>query len=161
MITESSVSSDLITIDSPIEIAWEVLTDFQNYCLWNSFCPKIEGVLELGAPITMQVDLGNGLQTNVEYITRLDQPNTLVWSMENKPNDPVHADRYQNLVYLDNDRCTYQTEDYFSGEAVPSMIEILGEHIQAGFNKCGVGLKRRSEELFQKMNKRYDSRERC
>ena len=160
MITESSVSSDLITIHSPIEIAWEVLTDFQNYHLWNYFCPKVEGVLELGESVTMQVDLGNGLQTNVEYITKIDPPNSLVWSMKNKLNDPVHADRYQNLVSVDKYRCTYQTEDCFSGEAVASMLEIMGEHIQTGFNKCALGLKRRSEELVFKMNKSHNFHER-
>ena len=160
MITESSVSSDLIIIHSPIEIAWEVLTDFQNYHLWNSFCPKIEGVLELGESVTMQVDLGNGLQTNIEYITKIDPPNSLVWSMENKPNDPIHADRYQNLFYVDKDNCTYQTEDYFSGEAVASMLDMMGQCIQTGFNKCGLGLKRRSEELFYKMKKTQNVDER-
>ncbi len=151
MITDSSVSSDLITIHSPIEIVWEVLTDFPNYFLWNSFCPKIDGALELGSAVTMQVDLGHGLQKNVEYITKIEPPNTLVWSMENKPGDPVRADRYQNLIYLDEKRCTYQTEDYFSGEAVTSMIEGMGEQIQLGFNKCALGLKRRSEEIFFEM----------
>ena len=151
MITASSVSSELITIHSPSEVVWSILVDFENYALWNEFCPKIDGKLELGEAVTMKVDLGFGLQENVEYITKIEPYRMLVWSMENNPGDPIHADRYQKLVSLDEECCTYETVDYFSGDGVPLMIEQMGEHIETGFNQCARGLKSRAEELYRKI----------
>ena len=151
MITASSVSSELITIQSPSEVVWSILVDFKNYALWNDFCPKIDGKLELGEVVTMQVDLGFGLQKNVEYITKIEPYHTLVWSMENNPGDPIHADRYQILVSLNEKSCTYETVDYFSGDEVALMIEQVGQQIEAGFNQCARGLKLRAEDLYQQI----------
>ncbi len=43
MITENSVSSEEIIINAPAEIVWGVILDFENYGLWNSFCPSMRG----------------------------------------------------------------------------------------------------------------------
>ena len=102
VITENSVSSEEITIDAPAELVWSVLVDFDNYHLWNDFCPQIEAELKLGAPVAMQVDLGDGLQPQTEYITRLEAPGVITWTMENKPGDPVHADRSQYVKPIDD-----------------------------------------------------------
>ena len=153
MITASTVSSELLTIQAPREVVWSILGDFENYALWNDFCPKIEGKLELGEAVTMQVDLGFGLQKNVEYITKIEPCHILVWSMENNPGDPIHADRHQILVSLDEERCTYETVDYFSGDGVSLMIEQMGQQIEAGFNQCARGLKSRAEDLYLQTNR--------
>ena len=151
MITASSVSSELITIHASSEVVWSILIDFENYALWNDFCPKIDGKLELGEAVTMQVDLGFGLQENIEYITKIEPYHTLVWSMENNPGDPIHADRYQSLVSLDEECCTYETVDYFSGDGVALMIDQMGQQIEAGFNQCARGLKSRAEDLYRQI----------
>ena len=65
MISENSVASEEIVINAPAEIVWDVLMDFANYELWNSFCPKMKGEPVVGSALEMQVDLGNGLQEQV------------------------------------------------------------------------------------------------
>ncbi len=67
MITADTVSSDEITIEAPIQLVWDVLVNFSDYGSWNSFCPQCEAALEIGSPIKMQVDLGFGLQEQVEH----------------------------------------------------------------------------------------------
>ncbi len=148
MITENTVSSDEVTIEAPAQLVWDVIVDFENYHLWNEFCPRIDGKLEMGHAVVMQVDLGNGPQEQVEYITEIDAPRRIVWSMENKPGDPVHADRAQVITPLDESRCTYVTYDEFAGEMVPAMMEAMAEPVERGFNLCAQGVKRRAEELF-------------
>jgi uncharacterized protein YndB with AHSA1/START domain len=149
LITENNVSSDEITINAPAEVVWEVLVDFDNYHVWNDFCPGIDAQLEMGSPVVMQVDLGNGPQPQTEYITRLEPPHVITWSMENKPGDPVHADRSQYVTPIDDTSCTYLTVDEFSGEAVASMMEAFGKAMEDGFNRCARGLKTRAEALYQ------------
>jgi len=149
MITETTVASDEITIQAPAELVWEVIVDFANYGLWNEFCPGIEGTPEIGSPVVMQVNLGNGLQEQVEYITEIDAPRRIVWSMENKPGDPVHADRAQIVTPIDATSCTYVSIDEFSGDMVPAMMEAMAEPVERGFNLCAQGLKARAEALYR------------
>jgi hypothetical protein len=149
MITANSVSSEEIVINAPAEVVWGVIVDFANYGLWNTFCPSMKGEAVIGSPLEMQVDLGNGLQSQVEYVTKIEPIHTIVWSMENKPGDPIHADRIQRITAIDESSCRYWSIDEFSGEFSGPMIEQLGEQVEKGFNDCAVGLKARAEELHR------------
>lgn len=149
MITDTSVSSEEIVINAPAQIVWDVILDFANYSLWNTFCPSIEGEPVVGSPVAMQVDMGNGPQLQVEYVTRVEPIHTIVWSMENKPGDPIHADRLQRVTPIDEHSCRYVSIDEFSGEFAGPMIEQMGAIVEKGFNDCATGLKARAEELYR------------
>ena len=149
MITEHSVSSEEIVINAPAEVVWGVIVDFDNYGLWNTFCPGMKGEAVIGSPVEMQVDLGNGLQTQVEYVTKVEPIHTIVWSMENKPGDPIHADRAQYITPIDDCSCRYLSVDEFSGEFAGMMIEQMGKQVEKGFNDCAADLKARAEALYR------------
>lgn len=149
MITANSVSSDEIVINAPAKLVWDVILDFANYGLWNTFCPSMKGEPVVGSPLEMQVDMGNGLQSQVEYVTKIEPFHTVVWSMENKPGDPIHADRMQRITPIDDSSCRYWSIDEFSGEFAGPMIEQLGAVVERGFNACAVGLKARAEQLYR------------
>ena len=149
MITEHSVSSEEIVINAPAEVVWGVIVDFDNYGLWNTFCPGMKGEAVVGSPVEMQVDLGNGLQTQVEYVTKVEPIHTIVWSMENKPGDPIHADRAQYITPIDDCSCRYLSVDEFSGEFAGMMIEQMGKQVEKGFNDCAADLKARAEALYR------------
>ncbi len=153
MITEDSVSSEEITINAPARIVWDVILDFDNYGLWNTFCPGMKGEPVVGSPLEMQVDLGNGPQLQVEYITRIEPIHTIVWSMENKPGDPVHADRTQRVTPIDETSCRYVSIDQFGGEFAAQMLEQMGKLVEKGFNDCAAGLKKRAEALYRERGK--------
>ena len=72
MITENAVFSDMVTIDASVETVWAILIDFKNYKKWNSFCPSIQAELTIGSDVDMQVDLGNGLQQQIEQMVRIE-----------------------------------------------------------------------------------------
>lgn len=146
---EVRVSSEEITIEAPAELVWEIIVDFPRYAEWNEFCPGAEGELALGNPLTMQVDLGSGINEQVEYFTVIEAPHRIVWSMENRPGDPVHADRAQIITPIDASSCTYVTYDDFSGEMVPDMVAAMGEAVERGFNLCASCLKARAEAMFR------------
>ena len=150
MITANSVSSEEIIINAPAQVVWDVILDFANYGLWNTFCPGMKGEAVIGSPLEMQVDMGSGLQLQVEYVTKIEPIHTIVWSMENKPGDPVHADRTQRIIPIDEKSCRYQSIDEFSGEFVPQMMAAMAAVVERGFNVCAVGLKARAEALYRK-----------
>jgi len=149
MIELDRVSSDQVSIVAPVEFVWQVLVDFDHYAQWNSFCPGIEGELKLGAAVHMQVDMGDGPQLQVEYITQLEPPRVITWSMQNKPGDPIQADRSQYLAPVDAKNCKYLTVDVFSGAATASTLASFGQIMEDGFNRCAYGLKERAEALYR------------
>jgi uncharacterized protein YndB with AHSA1/START domain len=143
------VSSETLTIAAPAELVWQVVIDFKHYPQWNEFCPSIEAALEVGSPVKMQVNLGNGLQEQVEYITFIDAPAKITWSMENKDGDPIHADRSQVITAVSDTQCTYVTYDDFSGDFAATMVDQMGEQVRAGFNLCARNLKARAEAIYK------------
>ena len=144
-----TVSSQTVTIAAPAELVWQVIIDFPQYGAWNEFCPSIEAQLEIGSPVKMKVDLGQGLQDQVEYITYIEAPHKITWSMENKPEDPIHADRSQVVTAIDAHSCTYVTYDIFGGPGASQMVDMLGSQVEAGFNLCARNLKARAESLYR------------
>ena len=150
MISEDTVSSDEIEIQAPIELVWDVLVDFANYGQWNKFCPVCEAELVIGSPVKMQVELGFGLQEQVEYICRIDPYEAIAWKMDTKPGDPIHATRTQYLQRLDDGCCMYRSVDVFSGDGLAEMMSLMGKPVEAGFNLCGYGLKVFCEARYSK-----------
>jgi uncharacterized protein YndB with AHSA1/START domain len=149
MITEDTVSSEEVVIEAPIELVWEVLVDFAGYGAWNSFCPQAVAVLAPGEPIRMQVDLGFGLQEQVETICRIEPPTVIAWRMDNRPGDPIHAVRTQTLTELGAARCSYLSVDEFGGPGMAEMMGALGAAVEAGFKRCARDLKNHCEALYR------------
>jgi len=149
VIDEASVSCERISIDAPAEMVWSVIVDFDRYGEWNEFCPQIEGEPKLGAALTMKVDLGRGLQEQVEYITSIDAPRKIVWSMQNRAGDPIHANRSQLIESVDESHCTYWSIDEFQGDAVAAMMKALAKSVEHGFELCARGLKREAERRYR------------
>ncbi|NIB45179.1 SRPBCC domain-containing protein [Pseudomaricurvus alkylphenolicus] len=147
MIGKDKISTDEIRIEAPVELVWKILVDFENYGKWNKFCPQATAKLEVGSPIHMVLNFGNGPQPWVEYISHIEPNKAIAWRMENKPGDPVHAVRTQTLTKLSETSCSYLSVDEFSGEGVPQMIAESGQAVEDGFNVCAQGLKQYAEQL--------------
>ena len=147
MITRDTISSDIIEILAPRELVWGVLIDFDNYEAWNKFCPRCEAELVVGSPIKMQVDLGFGLQEQIEEICLIQPPQAVAWKMDTQPEDPIHATRTQYLQEIDANRCSYQSIDVFAGPALDALMESMAKAIEDGFNLCGYGLKAYCERV--------------
>lgn len=153
MITENAVHSDEVTINAPVELVWQILLDFEKYGEWNTFCPTaINDSLEVGSPVDMMVNLGQGLSRQVEFISRVEPLECISWAMANKPEDPVHAERSQRLKKLDATSCTYVSIDEFSGPGKAGMMEHFASTVEAGFNRCAYGLKEYAEARYSNAN---------
>jgi hypothetical protein len=138
-------------IDAPIGLVWEILTDFENYGLWNSFCPRVDNTsLEIGSPVAMLIDLGKGPQEQVEYIERIIPEHCIAWRMRNAPEDTVHAVRSQFVNQLVGDSCSYYSVDQFYGPDKDMMMKHYSKAVEDGFNRCAIGLKKYAEQQYQK-----------
>lgn len=148
MIDGLTVSSDVVEIEAPASLVWDVLVDFARYGEWNTFCPVAEAELALDTPIRMQVDLGFGLQEQVETICLIEPGRCVAWRMENRPGDPIHAVRTQTITPLGENRCSYVSVDEFSGPGAAEMMDAMGKPVETGFNRCAYDLKAHCEQRF-------------
>lgn len=146
MITEDAVYSDEVLINAPAAEVWQVLTRFDEYDKWNPFCPEIRTQLKIGESVEMMVDMGNGLQEQVETMELIDAPNAIAWSMVLEDRDTLYACRTQTLKAVTADSCLYQSVDRFQGKLSSMVLEQMGTAIENGFNSCAYGLKRFVEE---------------
>ncbi|CAH0992974.1 hypothetical protein SIN8267_03113 [Sinobacterium norvegicum] len=150
MITENAVISDTVTINAPVELVWQILVDFEQYHRWNKFCPQIiNHRLAIGEAVDMQVELGNGLQQQVEYIEEITPNTSISWGVSQPDKETLYASRSQRLTALDNNRCEYVSVDAFSGKLTALVIEHSGAAVERGFNLCAYGLKEYAEAQFQ------------
>lgn len=149
MITASAVYSDKVIINAPAEFVWAILTDFPSYIQWNRFCPIILNKgLAVGEKVDMQVDLGKGLQQQVEVIEKIEAPHLIAWGMVLENAETLRALRTQSLKVIDNHCCEYVSVDEFSGSLTQTIIEQSGTAIEKGFNICAYGLKDFAEKCF-------------
>lgn len=151
MIHQDTVSSEEVIIEASVEFVWSVLTDFKNYGEWNTFCPSCEAELVLGTPVKMQVDLGFGLQEQIEFMCRIDPLEAIAWRMANEPGDAIHAVRTQYLKKLGAARCSYISSDTFSGDAAGKTMELMAKPVEDGFNRCATDLKKYCELKFTQL----------
>ena len=136
-----------IDIDAPIERVWKVLTEFERYPEWNPFTVRVLARLEMGAAVSMRVNLiGSFVQPQTEYITTLDPGRRICWSMKGLPNWLLGATRCQWLEPLSSERTRYASTDRITGILAPIVMFFFGGPMQNGFERAGRALKLRAEE---------------
>ena len=142
-----TLRSDPVTIDAPIEAAWRVLVEVEEYGEWNSFTPSVKTDLELGSHVYMRVRMGRFRLRQTEIICALEPPRLLAWRTTIGARFLLHAVREQRLEALSEGTCRYVTSDAFSGLLTPLVASLFGHAVERGFNRVAQGLKRRTEAL--------------
>ncbi len=49
-----------VTVDAPVEVVWQVVTDLEEYEGWNPFVTTAAGDVRLGGELDLQLELPNG-----------------------------------------------------------------------------------------------------
>jgi hypothetical protein len=134
-------------IDAPRDAVWEVLVDFDAYPEWNPFTRRVSTTLEVGAPVSMHVDMpGRSARDRVEWVNLVEPGRTICWGMHIGHPGLLTANRWQRLHDLVGGRTRYHTVDRFSGLLVPLVMAFYGEPTRQGFASVAEGLKARVEE---------------
>ena len=139
------IRSDTVEIDAPIELVWDVLTDVAKYGEWNPFTQCEGADLRVGAPIHLDVTLGLYRRKQTEWISAVEPPNLLSWSMQIGAPFLLDSLREQRLTALGETRCTYCSTDALNGLLTSLVVLSFASIVRRGFNDVGVALKRRSE----------------
>ncbi len=141
------VTSIIVDINAPARVVWEVLTDFERYHEWNTFCPGIRCSGEINAPVEMQVRV-TGTDTIVpvlEYLVAWEPEQLLSWEQRPVPENKDAARRDQYIEAIDAERCRYFTTDQFLGVNDDTIMRTHGEWVKQGFDQVAREVKQRAE----------------
>ncbi len=146
-----TIYSRVVTIHAPRALVWEILLDLPRYPEWNPFTYRVESTLVPGTPVDLYVRFARrGEVLQKEEVRIVQEPDRLAWGMKMGADFLLRAQRDQVLIALDEQRCTYQTWDAFSGLLTPLVLALFGADIEAGFNAAADALKLRAETLWQR-----------
>ena len=143
---EHTIYSRVVEINAPREQVWDILTDLKQYPQWNPFTYRVETTLAIGDAVDLYVRFrkrGEVLQQ--EQVRIVQKPERLAWGMKMLAPSILRAQRDQVLTALDDQRCTYQTWDAFSGLLTPLVMVLFKADIEDGVNAMADALKVRAE----------------
>ena len=134
-----SASAD---IAASIDAVWNTLVDFDHYCDWNIFTPKVETDLQIGSPVKLHVAMpGRSESVRTEWINLVEPGKTICWGMHMGHPALLCSNRWQTLRELANGHTQYLTVDKFSGILVPLVVALYGRPMQIGFQSVADNLK--------------------
>lgn len=152
---EAIVESDVVEINAPVSVVWDVLVDLERYPEWNPSITRIEGDLKSIPP-----KIGSTLHlwvANIQPGKTIEEDHTLFelrkeqlisfgtvlgtdWIFNSKRNQIVKP--------LNATTTTYFSDDVFKGALVPLVMTSYGKATQQGFNDMAYALKQRAESIY-------------
>ena len=137
-----------IVIDSTPEKVWDVLTNFEEYELWNPFMTKVVGNASLGSKIEVNIKTISGKNRSYyPIITKCETNKELRWKGKSFLPGVFDGERVFVLKKSDDDKVSCSHKEIFSGLGVKLVGNKLDENLREGFVKMNEALKVRAENL--------------
>lgn len=137
-----------IVIDSTPEKIWDVLTNFEEYELWNPFMIKVVGNASLGSKIEVNIKTISGKNRSYyPIITKCETNKELRWKGKSFLPGVFDGERVFVLEKSDDDKVSFSHKEIFSGLGVKLVGNKLDESLREGFVRMNEALKVRAENL--------------
>ncbi len=137
-----------IVIDSTPEKVWNVLTNFEEYELWNPFMTKVVGNASLGSKIEVNIKTISGKNRSYyPIITKFETNKELRWKGKSFLPGVFDGERVFVLKKSDDDKVSFSHKEIFSGLGVKLVGNKLDENLREGFVRMNEALKVRAENL--------------
>lgn len=147
---ENLVTSIKVEIDAPASVVWEVLTDFERYSEWNSFCISIKTSGKLNELVYMQVRIPGTDQVIPvnEYLVAYEPERLLSWEQRPTDENKDAARRDQYIEALGPERSSYFTTDIFLGLNADTIMQEHGAWVKQAFDQVARDVKQRAEAVY-------------
>ncbi|MDW0341454.1 MAG: SRPBCC domain-containing protein [Nitrososphaeraceae archaeon] len=135
-----------IIVDCTPEKIWGILTNFEEYELWNPFMTKVEGDAKLGAKIKVQIHTMRGKKRIYHpTITRFEINKELRWKGKSFLPGIFDGERIFLIDKTADNKLAFFHKELFSGLGVKLVGNKLDENLSEGFEKMNLALKKRAE----------------
>lgn len=148
---EAITVSEIVEINAPARIVWQILTDMPRYNEWNPFCIRAVSTLEMGAPVEMTLwsyAVPGTLAPNCEYVCAKDEEEMLSWELGHSDFWPYPARRDQVIEKTGENSCRYISTDAFLGQNGIHVFRFAGPWVKRAFDDSARALKLRAETMF-------------
>lgn len=130
------------TINAPIEKAWALLENFDNYKNWNSMI-TFKKKPQVGKTILMRVSLnGKKITTPVTFL-KIEKNKKLAW--KGGPKGLITGEHYFLLEAIDERSCKMIQGEKFSGLLVPIMWPFLKNTLNTLYEKTNEDIQKALE----------------
>jgi len=139
-----------IRINAPIELVWDILTNFENYSSWNSFIREFNENPRNHQKFSFLVKFGKVRRNQVELLDHIDDDNyEIVWGTDptTLQGRVIKAQRYQGLNKLGINTTEYHSYEDFHGVLGWLVRLMYLKDLQESYHKMARDLKRYAEEL--------------
>ncbi|HEY9398350.1 MAG TPA: SRPBCC domain-containing protein [Nitrososphaeraceae archaeon] len=136
-----------IAVNSTPEIIWNILTNFEEYELWNPFMTKVVGDAKLGSRIMVKIQTVRGKQrTYNPIITKFEINRELRWKGKSFLPGIFDGERIF-IIEKSNNKVSFLHKEIFRGLGVKLVGEKLDEDLRESFDKMNNALKIRAENF--------------
>lgn len=137
-----------IVIDSTPNKIWDILTNFDEYELWNPFMTKVIGNANLGSKIEVNIKTISGKKrTYYPIITKFETNKELRWKGKSFLPGIFDGERIFLLEKSNDDKISFSHKEIFSGLGVKLVGRKLDASLRESFVRMNNALKVRAENF--------------
>ena len=136
-------------IQAPPEAIWAVIADIAGWAEWNPLYPKAEGVIRIGAPLSLTVALPGKAPRAIRPVVLDWVPNEQILWRLSMLGGLVKSTRYLEIEQLTETGCIFSNGEMFEGLLGPTVARRMRGPIRAGFAAMGEAVKARAEATWR------------
>ena len=137
-----------IEIRAPLDLVWDVLTDFSAYPEWNPHIRSVRGTPRVGGRLTIRSEPPTGRPIVLRpMVTHWDPPMELRWRGTFLSRMLFSGEHGFKLEPVAEDRVRFLQDEEFTGLLVPLYSRLRLQRTRDGFTQMNEALRERAERL--------------
>jgi hypothetical protein len=134
-----------VGIRAPAEAIWAIVSDIEGWASWNPIYPRAEGVLKIGAPLSLDLAMEGQAMRTIRPVIADWIPNEQIHWRLSLLGGLVSTTRYIEIEKLADRACIFYNGEVFGGLLGPSVARRMRPAIRAGFAAMGEAVKAKAE----------------
>jgi hypothetical protein len=138
-----------VGIQAPAEEIWAVISDIEGWSRWNPIYPKAQGVLRIGAPLSLELALADRQPQTIRPVILDWIPNEQIHWRLTAVGGLVRTTRYLEIEKLGEGACIFANGEVFDGLLGPLAVRSLRGAVRSGFRAMGEAVKETVETRWR------------
>jgi hypothetical protein len=134
-----------VGIRASAETIWEIVSDIGGWAAWNPIYSRAEGVLKIGAPLSLDLVLEGQAMRTIRPVIADWIPNEQIHWRLSLLGGLVATTRYIEIEKLADRSCILYNGEVFGGLLGPSVARRMRPAIRAGFAAMGEAVRVKAE----------------
>lgn len=134
-----------IEINASVEKVWQILSDFENFPVWNPFVIKALGKPKVGEVLQIEVQLPESRLLKFTPKVLIAEPNKELRWVGTMPLGMFRGEHFYQIEALGENKIRFVHGEHFSGWTVSLIWKLVGKSIEKGYRLMNEALKKEAE----------------